>query len=69
MAKSEEGLRQTKVKRPVGIRLADMASKLTSALDIERAKTPLTEREHKAKLDELTQRAEALFNDIAAEYQ
>ena len=67
MAKSEEGVR--KVKRPVGKRLADMASRLTLALDIERAKTPLTERERKAKLDELTTRAEQLFTDIAAEYQ
>ena len=67
MAMSEEKVRKTK--RPIGVRLAGMASKLTSALDIERAKTPLTERERKAKLDELTQRAEQLFNDIAAEYQ
>jgi len=56
-------------KRPTGERLADLASKLTVALDIERAKTPLTDRARKEKLDELTTRAEGIFNDITKEYQ
>jgi hypothetical protein len=56
-------------KRPTGVRIADLASKLATALDLERAKTPLTDREHREALDALTQRAEGLFNDIAKEYQ
>jgi len=67
MAKSEEKVR--KIRRPTGVRIADMQSRVAVALDVDRAKCSLFEREHRDKLDELTQRASALFDEIKEAYR